>query len=97
MRTTDHENMIHFLNRPSMYISTVNKDKIVSFMHGADFGKQNKPYWTKKLKEFISTKFNINGGALGWPNQVEIYSQKKNLNWTEAFKKLMLQMIEESN
>lgn len=79
-----------------MYIGEVNKDKIVSFMHGADFGKQNEPYWTKSLKEFISNQFNINGGALGWPNQVEIYAKKNSLDWSDAFKKLMLELIKES-
>lgn len=97
MKRIESENMIHFLYRPSMYVGNVTRDNIVSFMHGTDFGKRKEPHWTKLLREFISIRFKINGGAMGWPNQVEIYCNREGLEWTEGFKKLMITMIKDSD
>lgn len=88
--------MIHFLHRSAMYVGSITRENIVSFMHGVDFGRGIEPYWTHLLADFIFWKYKIKGGALGWPNQVEIYSKKENMDWPEAFKELMLQLIKES-
>ena len=80
-----------------MYIHPINRDTIISFMHGIGFGMGKEPQWTLLLKEFISEKYNIIGGALGWPHQIEKYSNTNNVKWTEAFKSLMVQLIEASD
>ncbi|WP_408031441.1 hypothetical protein [Tenacibaculum xiamenense] len=43
--------MIHFLYRMPMYLEDITKDNIISFIHGVDFGKQYRPFWTELLKE----------------------------------------------
>jgi len=85
------KSMISFLHRMPMFIHPITRETIASFIHGVDLGRNTTPNWTFLLGEFISTQYKINGGTLGWPNQVEIYSKRKNLEWVDAFKNLMLQ------
>lgn len=87
--------MLYFLYRQSMFIHPVSKEGIVAFMHGINFGKQKQPYWTDLLKKFISEKYGINGGAFGWPHQLDLYCELNELTWIDCFKKLMLELIEE--
>lgn len=97
-KRTETKNMLHFLHRTSMYIHPIYRDTVVAFMHGVDFGKYDKmESWCTHLTTFISSKYEIFGGALGWPNQIEIYAKKYKIDWVEAFKILMLQLIEESD
>ncbi|SEL08087.1 hypothetical protein SAMN04487910_1653 [Aquimarina amphilecti] len=97
MKPLETERMIHFLYRMSMYVSNVSRDNIVSFMHGADFGKCSEPHWTKLLNEFILIEYKIEGRAIGWSYQVELFSKQEGIEWTEGFKKLMLEMINKSD
>ena len=90
------ERMIHFLYRMPMYIGRISQEGILAFMHGADFGKRHEPYWTKLLNEYINDQCKIYGGAVGWPAQVEKFSKKHEIDWTEAFKLLMLSMLRNS-
>ncbi|WP_299840476.1 hypothetical protein, partial [uncultured Tenacibaculum sp.] len=57
----------------------------------------NKPLWTESLNNFIIKKHSIKGGASVWPYQVDLYSSKENLTWSEGFKNLMTEMILESD
>lgn len=97
MKEIEIERMIHFLYRMNMYIVNVNKENIVSFMHGVDIGKLDDPLWTKSLNDFITKKYGINGKALGWPYQIDLYISKEKLRWSEGFKNLMIEMILESD
>lgn len=97
IKTIETEKILHFLHRPSMYVGNVSRSTIVSFMHGVDFGRRRQPHWTVLLKEFISTHHQIDGGALGWPNQVCIYSHRHDIDWISGFRILRLEMIEKSN
>lgn len=97
MKRLETEKMIHFLYRMSMYVGDVTKDNIISFMHGADFGKSSEPYWTKLLNEFILTEYKTDGLSRGWSYQVELLSKRDGINWNEGFKKLMMEMINKSN
>lgn len=65
MKRFETEKRIHFLYRMSMYVSNVTRDSIVSFMHGADFGKWNEPHWTKLLNEFIVIKYKLKNEQWG--------------------------------
>ncbi|CAL2094418.1 hypothetical protein [Tenacibaculum sp. 190524A05c] len=91
------ERMIHFLYRMNMYIVNINKENIVSFVHGVDIGKLDGPLWTKSLNDFITKKHGINGKALGWSYQIDLYIRKEKLKWSEGFKNLMIEMILESD
>jgi len=46
MKKRDTETMICFLYRMSMYIHPINRDTVVSFMHGIDLGMKKEPQWT---------------------------------------------------
>ncbi|WP_299840417.1 hypothetical protein, partial [uncultured Tenacibaculum sp.] len=63
MKEIEIERMLHFLYRMNMYIVDIDKENIVSFMHGVDLGKLNKPLWTESLNNFIIKKHSIKGGA----------------------------------
>ncbi|CAM1344959.1 hypothetical protein [Tenacibaculum amylolyticum] len=97
MTKLETEMMLYFLYRVPMYIKNVDKDNIISFMHGADFGKRTEPHWTTLLNEFISLKYKIEGNALGWSYQVELFSKQEQIEWIDGFKKLMITLIKESD
>ncbi len=65
MKRFKTEKMIHFIYQMLMYMGDVTRDNIVSFMHGADFGKWNESHWTKLLNEFIVIKYKIEERAMG--------------------------------
>ncbi|GEM_PF-2142562 len=96
MEREETDVMVHFLFRMEMFISPPTKDNITSFMHGTDYGRPVKLKWTELLKDHISNKYRLEGGALGWPHQITLFSEKNSTDWTQSFKLLMIELMEES-
>jgi len=48
-------------------------------MRGTNIGKSDYPLWTEFLRNFISEKYDINVRVTGWPNRIEIYAQKNDM------------------
>ncbi|WP_347923685.1 hypothetical protein [Pontimicrobium sp. SW4] len=74
----------HFIERTSMWIYPIDRNTITSFIHGFQAGSDNKCF-TSTLKNHLESKHNIYGSNQGWPNQVSLYAEKKEMNWSNAF------------
>lgn len=96
MNEKETELILYFIHRMPMYINPINRDTIVAFMTGLDVGRLPKKRLTHLLKEYIENEYNLFGSAKGWPYQIELFGQKKDLNWVIAFKTLMIELMESS-
>ncbi|MTE27039.1 hypothetical protein [Winogradskyella ouciana] len=85
--------LYHFLNRISMWVQPINRDTIVSFIYGFEAGTGNKIF-TSALKSYLESRYEIFGSNQGWPNQISIYSEKKGIEWCEAFLEIGKTIIE---
>lgn len=85
--------MDHFLNRPQMWIFPIERNTIISFIHGFEAGIGNN-YFTSELKNHLESKYQIFGSNQGWPNQILLYSEKTEVKWSEAFLKIGKTIIE---
>jgi hypothetical protein len=81
----------HFLDRPLMYLYKIEKEQIVAFIHGFEIG--NNPQFTDELSNLLENKYKIKRRALGWPFQVQKFSEIKSLDWFDAFKLLSNELI----
>ncbi len=86
----------HFLNRTSLYVTPVNRDTIVSFIHGYEIGLKNNNL-TDGLKKLLANKYDIMYSSDGWPGQIYRLSERLNLTWIDTLKKLTFELIEKSN
>ena len=91
------EVLMHFLNRPGMYIQPVDKTTVVAFMHGVE--SVTDPSWrlTKMLSQHLDLVLDIPQTALGWPNQIQRYADQKQQVWWEAFVDLSREILEQNN
>lgn len=79
-----------------MYITTQDKDNVVSFIHGYEVGTTTRDF-TNSLERFVIDKFNIEPLATGWPGQIERLSKKLQQSWLQTFKQVSLQVIAGTN
>ncbi|WP_282041983.1 hypothetical protein [Winogradskyella flava] len=94
MTKKEREILNHFLIKTSMWIHPINMDTIVSFVRGFEAGTGNKTF-TSEIKSLLESKHEIFGSNQGWPNQILIYSEKKNIEWSEAFLEIGITIIEQ--
>ncbi|MBD0403498.1 hypothetical protein [Flammeovirga sp. EKP202] len=82
-----------FVHRLNMYIPSVTKDNIISFIHGYESGKKQNDL-TQTISELLESKYNIEKKACGWPHQIQTYSKRKRLSWVDGFKLIINEIIE---
>ena len=76
--------LANFVDRTSLWINPIDRNSITSFIHGFEAGTENKCF-TSTLKNHLESEHNIYGSNQGWPNQVFLYAEKKEMNWNDAF------------
>jgi hypothetical protein len=79
-----------------MYLGEVNKDRIISFVTGYEFGSKSNPQFTIELTEHLKEKYLIPYRALGWPFQVQQLANKRGISWVSAFKAVSLELLNQS-
>lgn len=82
-----------FLSKPNLWISSINKSSVVSFIHGFEAGAKN-CFFTNQIKQYMEMEFEIFGSNQGWPNQISIYAKKNGLEWDDAFFKISIKILE---
>lgn len=92
MNKNSNLDLEHFLNRTSMYIYPVDRFNIISFIHGYETGIQNTDI-TSEIKNYLIKKYNINPSNQGWWGQIEDFSKINKIEWIEAFKRIMEELI----
>ena len=74
-----------------MYVNPVNRDTIVSFIHGYEIGIKNTNL-TVELKKLLSDKYNVIYSSDGWSGQIDQLSKKLNITWIDTLKKLIFEL-----
>ena len=80
------ESLSHFIQNPHMWIHPVNRETIISFIHGFESGSQNNKL-TFEMRKLLSESYEIKYSSDGWSGQIDRLSEKQNSNWIEIFKK----------
>lgn len=88
--------LLHFITRTGMYITTQDKGNVVSFIHGFEVGATTRDF-TNTLERFVTDTFKIEPLATGWPGQIERLSKKLQQSWLQTFKQVSLQVIAGTN
>lgn len=77
-----------------MFVNPVNKSSIVSFIHGFEQGI-NEIVFTSELKEYLKLNHDVHGSNQGWPRQIKLYSEQRNIEWKEAFVEVATYVLKE--
>jgi hypothetical protein len=95
MTKKDKKSLLSFISFTGMYISTPDKNNVVSFITGYEIGAKNCNF-SNLFKDFITNKFKIKSVTTGWPGQIDLLSKKLSQNWLITFKQTSLQFITDS-
>lgn len=63
-------------------------------MHGFEAGAGIDCIWSNLLSKHLESKYKVRKKALGWPYQVQVFADKKSMDWVLTFKQLMIEVIE---
>lgn len=86
--------LIYFVYRMPMYLYEVNRDSIVNFIHGFECGA-NSNNLTENISNRLEVTHKIKKFSMGWPNQLERYSENNSKTWTESFQEILIEVIRE--
>jgi hypothetical protein len=85
MRPSDVRFIISFNTRMGMFVCPSNRENVVAFLDGYEWGTENLCKFTKRLSEHIAKKHRIKPGSLGWPHQIAQLAEKRSLHWMEVY------------
>lgn len=83
----------HFLERPGMYITKRDKEQVIAFIHGFEIGSKGTCDLTTRLSQWIEQQYRIKKKALGWSYQIQLYAEKKSVDWFDGFKELVEELL----
>lgn len=87
MKEKEIEILEYLLDKTGLMVYPINKISIINFIYGFEAGIGHNTF-TSELKEYLEGKYDIYGSNPGWPRQVQLYAEKNNLEWSEAFIKI---------
>lgn len=90
---TDIIQLMYFSVLTRMCVHPVNKDTIVSLVHGYELGRGNKLDLTLHIRQLMTKKYKIEYSSDGWPGQIERYAKKKSMSWVIAFRQIIIGLI----
>ena len=88
MTKEQKKTLLHFLERPGMYIQHIDEINIISFITGYEVGSNNECNFSTLLSEYLDKEFKIVRNSICWPGQLQQYSDKNNIDWITAFKQI---------
>lgn len=89
----EHEvELLRFITRTGMYINPVNRDTIISFIHGFEAGSFNREF-SEGFRQYLADKHRIRTGATGWEGQLDQLTKKRSENWLITFNQCSLDFI----
>ncbi|WP_378410632.1 hypothetical protein [Rhodocytophaga aerolata] len=80
-----------------MYTGEETKERIVPFLDGYEIGTENQCNFTLLLSKCLKDKYHYEYRALGWPYQIEQFAKKRRISWIAAFKRVSLELLNESH
>lgn len=82
----------HFVFRTQMYLPSVSRDTIVSFLSGYSLLK--KPFlFFENIRSYLKDNFGIVSESLSWAGLIDEYSKHKAISWVASFKKISLDIF----
>lgn len=93
MDYTNHELLTFFLKRMGMYIHPINRNTIVSFIHGFETAARSRTF-TEELKNYLEISYQIYGSNQGWPRQVELLAENWGVSWEDGFVQVATVILE---
>jgi hypothetical protein len=96
MTDNNKEQLLYFVTRPSMYIRPMEASSAINFVSGFEAGMGEKASFIEALSQLLSEKYKVNGGCLGWPEQVRLLAKKRSLSWLTTFRRLVPEIVAET-
>ena len=93
MNEDDVKCLSNFLEKPGMYIVSMDKTNITSFIQGYELGTQGRCKFTETLSDLLASKYNIKKYATGWSNQIGRYCESNEELWVETFIQLGFEVL----
>ena len=78
-----------------MYIQCSDRKSVEAFVVGYECGASGECNFTELLSQNLKDKYKIKIYATGWMDQVERYSKKMSIDWTQAFHLLASEIVNE--
>mgnify|MGYP001559291901 CR=1 FL=1 len=78
-------------------VNRINKEQVVVFITAFEYVANEEVGLIEHLKQYLEDDHDILGGPLGWPSAVELYAEKKNIAWFDAFKEITEHLIKVDN
>jgi len=93
MNHNNKEQLLYFVTRPSMYIQPMEASSAISFVHGFEAGMGSEGDFIETMSQLLSEKYKVNGGCLGWPEQIKLLAKKRSLSWLTTFRGLVPEVV----
>jgi len=81
----DVQNIIRFNTRMGMYICPSDRQGVVAFLHGYEYGAAGECRFTEILSRHLAKKHRAKPNALGWPHQIARLAERRSLDWMEMY------------
>jgi hypothetical protein len=91
MTNKNYIQLIHFALRIPMYAIKEEKNTIVAFIQGYDFG--NTWEFIHGFSEWIADRCKIEKRATGWAGQIDRLAKRRKKEWVVVFKKEALKFL----
>lgn len=85
MRAIDVRYIVRFNTRMGIYVCPSNRENVVAFLHGYEYGAAGECLFTRILGEHLAKKHRVKPGALGWPDQIARLAERRSLDWMEMY------------
>lgn len=85
MRPADVRAIITFNTRMGMFVCPSNRDNVVAFLHGYEYGAAGECRFIEALSQHITSRYHVKPDSLGWPHQISRLAERQSLHWMEVY------------
>lgn len=85
MRPVDAHNLVRFNTRMGMFVCPSNRDNVVAFLHGYEYGTDGECRFIEALSRLMAERYRIKPDSLGWPHQIARLAEKRSLDWMDIY------------
>ena len=85
MRLADAQNIIRFNTCMGMFVCPSNRENVVSFLHGYQYGTAGECRFTEVLSQHLAKRHRVKPDSLGWPHQIARLADRRSLDWMDVY------------
>jgi len=86
MEQEDKKVLSAFIKRVGMYAPGESNESIISFINGYELGRKNRCKFSIEMSNLLESKYKLKRRAMSWIGQLSEYSEENNLTWSQSFK-----------